>query len=201
MKSLVACVVLVALTLLSACSSPPPPAPRVDTAEQQKTRAAAIATHRAFMTGVLGEGQALVDNCKADVPDAVRLTFHDADWERAFTLGIVAAGKGAVATWQALREDVANRRVVTVGFQGVGMDGNGWRQVRQSVTQPHFATLPPEALIPYGSRGRWDGDTYRIETCIGGTYRLTTRHKPDPEVDRDVIRAAQGMMRMAGGVY
>lgn len=190
-----------AMLLLSACRGSPPPLPHVETPGQLKTRAAAVATQRAFMSGIFGEGQALVDNCKADTPETVRLTFHDVRWERAFTLGIVAQGKGAVATWQGLREDTANKRIVTVGVQGVGLDGNGWRQVRQSVTQPRFTTLPPEELIAYGTRGRWDGDTWRIESCIGGQYRLTTRHKPDPERDIDFIRAAQGMMRMAGSVY
>ena len=194
-------VVTVLALVLAGCEEPPKPRPHVETPEQQKIRAEAVATQRAFMSGILGEGQALVDNCKPDTPDTVRLTFHDARFERAFTLGIVAAGKGSDGLWQGLREDREAKRVVTVGEQGVRMDGNGWRQVRQSLTQPNYTTLPPETLMPYGARGRWDGDTWRIETCFGGQYRLTTRHKPDPERDIDFIRAAQGMMRMAGSVY
>jgi hypothetical protein len=187
---------------LAACSGdvPPPSAP-VESADMQRVRAEAVATHRAFMTSIYGEGQALVDNCKPGAPEAVRLTYHDARWERAFTLGIVAAGKGADAVWQGLREDREHKRVVTVGVQGVRMDGNGWRQVRQSLTTPNYRSLPPEQLIAYGTRGRWDGETYRIESCLDGQYRLTTRHKPDPDRDIDLIHAAQGMMRLAGSVY
>ena len=192
---------LTLVVLLGACApAPSPPAP-VESADMQRVRADAIATHRAFMTGIYGEGEALVDACKPGAPEAVRLTFHDARWERAFTLGMVAEGKGAVATWQGLREDRANKRVVTVGVQGVRMDGNGWRQVRQSLTAPNYTSLPPEPLIAYGTRGRWDGDTYRIESCLDGKYRLTTRHKPDPQRDIDLIHAAQGLMRLAGSVY
>jgi hypothetical protein len=190
------------LLVIAACSNDaaPPPAP-VESPDMQRVRAEATATHRTFMTGIYGEGEALVDTCKPGSPETVRLTFHDARWERAFTLGMVAEGKGAVATWQGLREDRANQRVVTVGVQGVRMDGNGWRQVRQSLTAPTYTSLPPEPLIAYGTRGRWDGDTYRIESCLDGKYRLTTRHKPDPLRDIDLLHAAQGMMRLAGSVY
>ena len=192
---------LLAATLLPACGAPPAPPPLVETPEQLKTRADAVATHRAFMHGIFGEGQALVDACKPGAPEAVRLTFHDVRWERAFTLGMVASGKGADAMWQGLREDRDAKRVVTVGVQGVRMDGNGWRQVRQSLTAPNYTSLPPEQLIAYGTRGRFDGDTYRIESCLDGKYRLTTRHKPDPVRDIDLLRAAQGMQRLAGSVY
>jgi hypothetical protein len=191
----------IAALLLAACSKPAPPPPHVETPKQLQTRTEAVATQRTFMTGIFGEGQALVDTCKGGSPDSARLTFHDARWERAFTLDIVNEGKGAVATWQGLREDRDNNRVVTVGVQRVGLDVNGWRQVRQSVAQPRFTTLPPEALVPYGTRARFDGDTWRVETCLGGKYWLTTRHKPDPERALDFIRAAQGMMRLSGGVY
>lgn len=186
---------------LAACSRPPPPAPEPESAELQRVRAQSDQTHRAFMAGLYGEGQALIDTCKPGAPESARLTFHDPDFKRAFTLGFVAEAKGATAMWQGLQQDAATKRVATVGVQGVRLDGNGWRQVRQSLTNPDFATLPPEALSPVGPRYRDQGDTWRIESCLAGNYRLTTRHKPDADRDRDFLRAARGMMRLAGSLY
>jgi hypothetical protein len=186
---------------LVACGPESPLVAPVESAEAQKIRAEAIATHRDFITGIFGEGQALVDTCKPGVPDAVRLTFHDPAFERAFTLGFTAEAKGAVAMWQALREDATTHRVQTVGVQGVRMDGNGWRQVQQLLRDPRFVALPPQKVEPTGGRYRPEGDTYRIESCFDGQYRLTVRNKPDAEVDRALFRAAQGMQRLAGGVY
>jgi hypothetical protein len=153
------------------------------------------------MAGLFGEGQALIDTCKPGAVESVRLTFHDPDFKRAFTLGIVAEEKGALAMWQGLQRDAASKRVSTVGVQGVRFDVNGWRQVRQSLLNPNYSTLPPEALSPIGPRYRDQGDTWRIESCLDGAYRLTTRHKPDAYRDRDFLVAARGMMRLAGSLY
>lgn len=192
---------VLALALLAACSQPPQPLPVEESPELLRVREQSNATHRQFATGLFGEGQALVDTCKPGATESVRLTFHDPDFKRSFTLGIVAEEKGALAMWQGLQQDAASKRVSTVGVQGVRFDVNGWRQVRQSLLNPNYSTLPPETLSPIGPRYRDQGDTWRIESCLGGQYRLTTRHKPDAYRDRDFLVAARGMMRLAGSLY
>lgn len=148
--------------------------------------------HRRSVEALLGEGRALVDTCGAGTPDGLRLTVSRTRHGSAmFVLDLAADAKGAVATWHAFRWDDDARRFAALPVQGVRLDGNGWRQARQLVLDPRFVRLAPV------DAGGLNAETWVMESCIHGRYRIVQRTAPRDAND-PFVRAARGIVALAG---
>jgi hypothetical protein len=192
---------IVVMGLAGCGDAPPPPGPPPLTPQQQQALAYTHKTFDAFLQSLLGDGHTPAAPCRASAPESVRLTFLDARYARAFTVSVSANQRGALAVWDSITRD-AKTRAFGLGYrQGMQLDVNGWRQVRQSVLYARFRSIEPGALSggppSFGSQG----GVWVIESCLRGEYSLAARDLPYRDQDEDFARTARTIVRLSGSVH
>jgi hypothetical protein len=204
----------IALALVAGCSRQPPALAQA-APDAPPSSLESSPSFRDFMRRVLGRGNTLEETCRADTPESVRVTLYHGlpqpsmpsdragEFDRAgYTVLIVADAEGAIARWHGIGELLTGYGFRTYGLQGVRLDGNGWRQVQQSLRDPRFLRIEPHAtrkgkFPPDGSFSSWS-----IEHCREGQYRLLMRDgDPDDAGSREFRRVARTILRLAGDVY
>jgi len=171
------------------------PTPEALATEREAVRQASR-LHRLRINGLLGPGQALADTCRPNNVESVRLTVEHARHRiTAFVvdLGIDPHGE-ATATWHVFPWDDAARKYAPLPPRAVRVDGPGWQQARQLVTDPHFAQLPPVDAIGL------DGATWTVEACVGNRYTFVQRWDPKATDSGAFVRVARELVALTGSV-
>jgi hypothetical protein len=192
--------------MLAACgerAAPPVAMPVDDAAPTPEDLAAereavhqASRLHRLRIDQLLGPGQALADTCRPNSFESVRLTVDHARHRiSAFVvdLGIDAHGD-ATATWHVFPWDAAARKYAPLPPRAMRLDGPGWQQARQLVTDPRFAQLPPVDAVGL------DGATWTVEACVGTRYSFMQRWDPKATDAGEFVRVARALAALAGSV-
>ena len=192
---------LAATLLAAACGdAPPPPGPPALTAQQVQQLEYTKQTQARFLHDLLGDGYLPAEPCRASAPESIRLLFVDARWQHAFSVVVRANQGGGLAVWDEIFRDPKSGAYVLGHRQGMQLDVNGWRQVRQAVTDARFRQLLPGAYAGAPPRFGSTGGVWSIESCIAGAYSITVRDLPYAQQDEDFARAARTIVRVAGSV-
>ena len=193
---------LAATLFAAACGdAAPPPAPPALTAQQVQQLAYTKQVQARFLHDLFGDGVTPAEPCRASAPESIRLLFVDAHWQRAFSVVVGTNQGGGLAVWDQVLRDPKSGAYALGHRQGMQLDVNGWRQVRQAVTDARFRQLAPGAYAGAPPRFGSTGGVWSIESCVAGTYSITVRDLPYAQQDEDFARAARTIVRLAGSVY
>jgi hypothetical protein len=154
--------VVVAMVAMAACGRAGAPQPAAPSSAQLDKQAieAATARERNYQAALAKGDLAYLDECATGATDSIRLVEVGADRSQGYSLAVLPDARGAVAIWQGLQH-AGGGKYTAYGPQGMRLDGNGWRQLRQALVEPDFAlhvepvTLPwkprayPQAFIAY----------------------------------------------------
>jgi hypothetical protein len=146
----------------------------------------------------LGKGNLpFLDGCAPNSVDAIRLVDIGTGGSQGYSLAIVPDPRGAVAIWQGIQH-VGGGKYSAYGPNGMRMDGNGWRQVRQSLVEPDFA-LGAEPVAEPARVQRAYPATF-IAWCVDGAAFLVAE-PTSPDERFAFERTAVAMRRLAGNYY
>jgi hypothetical protein len=182
----------VVLAGLVGCKREPVPitAPKPVVTDEQAIQAA-TATERQYQNALAKGDLAFLAKCAAGSPEAMRLVEMAPDDAQGYSLAITADTRGAVAIWQGIRR-LGPKNYQAYGSQGMRLDGNGWRQLRQLLVESPFAeggrpvddslTLPPRSFLV---------------SCLAGERRMARAPDSPAAFDRIAVR----MRRLSGNYY
>jgi hypothetical protein len=172
-------------TLLVACGerAAVPMAPSA--AEFDKQAIAAATERERRYQAEIASGHLDFIECSPGTSEAVRLVDMDSGGTLGYSLAITADAHGAVAIWQGIQRTGAGK-YQAYGPKGMRLDGNGWRQVRQALTEDYvlpdsFSQPPPTFLV----------------TCLAGERTRVDAATEWAKVDRIAV----AMRRLAGNYY
>ncbi len=182
------------ITLVGGCGRDPAPAaaPAPVITDKQAIEAA-TANERQYQDALAKGDLAFLAACGPGAPDSVRLVEMADDDSQGYSLAITADVRGAVAIWQGINH-VGGGKYQAYGPHGMRLDGNGWRQVRQSLTESSFVS--GEKVV--------DGDGLFVAPtrsflvfCLEGERGVASTPTASAEFDRIAVR----MRRLAGNYY
>jgi hypothetical protein len=177
-----------ALLGLAGCQREPAPvaAPSRAATDKQAIEAATAAERR-YQDALARGDLAYLADCNASSPEVIRLVEMSTDGSQGYSLAMTADARGAVAIWQGLLH-AKDGKYQGYGPQGMRLDVNGWRQVRQRVVELRDAAA--------------SGDTLGAPTrefmvfCLDGR-----RGGVDAATQPEAFEAAAVHMRRLGGNY
>jgi hypothetical protein len=180
---------LVVLPALAGCGrDAAPEKPRQGAAQQARQAIdAATAAERRYQAGLARGDLASMAECNASAPEVIRLVEMSTDGSQGYSLAMTADARGAVAIWQGLLH-AKDGKYQGYGPQGMRLDVNGWRQVRQLVVEIRDATTSGDML---GAPTR-----EFMVFCLDGK-----RGGVDAATQPDAFEAAAVHMRRLGGNY
>jgi hypothetical protein len=185
------------LAVLAGCDRAPPAAPGPSTAQRdQQAIAAATERERAYQAALAKGDLPFLGGCAPDAGDSIRLV-ESGNGNDGYSLAVVADDRGAVAIWQGLQH-AGGGKYSAFGPHGMRLDGNGWRQLRQALLEPDFATGAEPVAEPARVQ-RVYPDAF-IAYCLDGHAFLAAA--PAATDERLAFeRTAVAMRRLAGNYY
>jgi hypothetical protein len=182
--------------LLAACGERPatPPAPSAAQLDKQAIDAA-TERERDYQANLATGDLPYLGGCKPGAGDSIRLV--DIGSTQGYSLAVVPDARGAVAVWQGLQH-AGNGKFSAYGPRGMRLDVNGWRQLRQALAEPDFASRA-EPIAEPGKVLRRYPETF-IAYCIEGrAFLAAAPATPDERLAFE--RTAVAMRRLAGNYY
>jgi hypothetical protein len=184
-------VAILVLTGLAGCKREPAPvtAPAPVVTDKQAIEAA-TAVERKYQDALAKGDLAFLATCAPGSPEAMRLVEMAPDDAQGYSLAITADARGAVAIWQGIRR-LGPKNYQAYGSQGMRLDGNGWRQLRQLLVESPFAegervgdslSTPPRSFLV---------------SCLDGKRGIARASVYPGAFDRIAVR----MRRLSGNYY
>ena len=191
--------VVVLALLLAACSRDPAPvaAPAPVITDKQAIDAA-TANERLYQDALAKGDLAFLAGCNAGAPESIRLVDLSGDSASGYSLAITADARGAVAIWQGLSRTPAGT-YQAFGPQGMRLDGNGWRQLRQKLMEAVASANPGvRSGIP---QPRQALPNPFVAYCLEGRPSVAWAEAAFPDGSRGFESLAVSMRRLSGNRY
>jgi hypothetical protein len=169
-------------------------APKRSAQTDQQAIDAATATERKYLEALPKGDLAYLAPCANGSPEFIRLVEVSQGSAQGYSLAITADARGAVAIWQGLQR-AADGTWQPTGHQGMRLDVNGWRQLRQMLVELELDDhVRPDAMtLPKGP-----GEGRFFAYCLEGRPHLGTQRLVD---DHGADALAVRMRRLAGNAY
>jgi hypothetical protein len=171
-------------------TAPPAPVPT-----DKQAIEAATANERLYQDALAKGNLAFLAACAPGSPESVRLVEMADDDSQGYSLAITADTRGAVAIWQGINH-VGGVKYQAFGPQGMRLDGNGWRQIRQLLGDPAFA----EHARPDMPGSARSASRAFVVSCLDGERRMVDRFG-GADASSEYERAVVTMRRLAGNAY
>jgi hypothetical protein len=191
--------VLVAIVMLAGVAgcqreSAPVAAPAAAPAmTDQQAIDAATALERKYQDALAKGELDFLAECGPVSAESMRLVEMATDDAQGYSLAVIADARGAVAIWQGIQH-LGEGKYQAYGPKGMRLDVNGWRQLRQSLSESSF--VDGEKVV--------DGDGLFLAPtrsflvfCLEGERGMASATTASAEFDRIAVR----MRRLAGNYY
>jgi hypothetical protein len=190
---LVAIVMLAGLAGCQRESAPEAARAPVPVPTDQQVIDAATVLERKYQDALAKGELDFLAECGPGSAESMRLVEMAADDAQGYSLAVIADARGAVAIWQGIQH-LGEGKYQAYGPKGMRLDVNGWRQLRQSLSESSF--VDGEKVV--------DGDGLFLAPtrsflvfCLEGERGMASATTASAEFDRIAVR----MRRLAGNYY
>jgi hypothetical protein len=190
---LVAIVMLAGLAGCQRESAPEAARAPVPVPTDQQVIDAATVLERKYQDALAKGELDFLAECGPGSAESMRLVEMAADDAQGYSLAVIADARGAVAIWQGIQH-LGEGKYQAYGPKGMRLDVNGWRQLRQSLSESSFVAgekgVAGDGPVPAPSRAF-------LAYCLDGERRVARASEDRSGFERIAVR----MRRLAGNYY